>query len=65
MGSEHSSFRELMCFCLALHLGRVVPTVNVGSQKSRERMKMWVDKWELEKRKNGRLELTDGQLMWP
>ena len=54
-----------MCFYLALHLGRVVPTVNVGSQKSRERMKMWVDKWELEKRKNGRLELTDGQLMWP
>ncbi|KAL2868047.1 cytochrome P450-domain-containing protein [Aspergillus lucknowensis] len=49
--SEHSSFRELTMFCCALRIGRVIPTVNVGSQKSRERMKAWFDKWEAEKRK--------------
>ncbi|KAL2817171.1 DNA repair metallo-beta-lactamase-domain-containing protein [Aspergillus granulosus] len=51
--SEHSSFRELTMFCCALRIGRVIPTVNVGSQKSRERMKGWFDKWEAEKRKSG------------
>ncbi|KAL2843327.1 DNA repair metallo-beta-lactamase-domain-containing protein [Aspergillus pseudoustus] len=51
--SEHSSFRELTMFCCALRIGRVIPTVNVGSQKSRERMKAWFDKWEAEKRKSG------------
>ncbi|PYH78806.1 putative DNA repair protein Pso2/Snm1 [Aspergillus uvarum CBS 121591] len=51
--SEHSSFRELTMFCCALRIGRVIPTVNVGSQKSRERMKAWVERWEAEKRKSG------------
>jgi DNA cross-link repair 1A protein len=51
--SEHSSFRELTMFCCALRIGRVIPTVNVGSAKSRERMKSWFDKWEAEKRKSG------------
>ncbi|KAI9935045.1 hypothetical protein AWENTII_005401 [Aspergillus wentii] len=51
--SEHSSFRELTMFCCALRIGRVIPTVNVGSQKSRERMKAWIERWEMEKRKNG------------
>ncbi|KAJ0427142.1 DNA repair metallo-beta-lactamase-domain-containing protein [Aspergillus carlsbadensis] len=51
--SEHSSFRELTMFCCALRIGRVIPTVNVGSAKSRERMKGWFDKWEAEKRKSG------------
>ncbi|KAL4920757.1 cytochrome P450-domain-containing protein [Aspergillus aurantiobrunneus] len=51
--SEHSSFRELTMFCCALRIGRIIPTVNVGSQKSRERMKFWFDKWEAEKRKSG------------
>jgi DNA cross-link repair 1A protein len=51
--SEHSSFRELTMFCCALRIGRVIPTVNVGSAKSRERMKGWFDKWEAGKRKSG------------
>lgn len=51
--SEHSSFRELSMFCCALRIGRVIPTVNVGSQKSREKMKAWIEKWEGERRKTG------------
>jgi DNA cross-link repair 1A protein len=51
--SEHSSFRELTMFCCALRIDRIIPTVNVGSAKSRERMKAWCEKWEVEKRKNG------------
>ena len=51
--SEHSSFRELTMFCCALRIGKVVPTVNVGSQKRRDEMKMWMDRWEGEKKRNG------------
>ncbi|RHZ63784.1 DNA cross-link repair protein PSO2 [Aspergillus thermomutatus] len=51
--SEHSSFRELTMFCCALRIGRIIPTVNVGSRKSRERMKAWFERWEAEKRKSG------------
>ncbi|KAA8648312.1 hypothetical protein EYZ11_001985 [Aspergillus tanneri] len=51
--SEHSSFRELTMFCCALRIGRVIPTVNVGSRKTRESMKGWVERWEAEKRKSG------------
>lgn len=51
--SEHSSFRELTMFCCALRIGRIIPTVNVGSQKSREKMKVWMERWEVEKKKNG------------
>ncbi|KAL4932887.1 uncharacterized protein BDV17DRAFT_279235 [Aspergillus undulatus] len=58
--SEHSSFRELTMFCCALRIGRIIPTVNVGSQKSRERMKGWFEKWEAEKRKSG---LTESSTM--
>ncbi|DAA73874.1 TPA_exp: putative DNA repair protein Pso2/Snm1 [Trichophyton benhamiae CBS 112371] len=55
--SEHSSFRELTMFCCALRISRIIPTVNVGSPKSREKMKYWIDKWEAEKRKNGLFEI--------
>ncbi|GFF42319.1 DNA cross-link repair protein pso2/snm1 [Aspergillus udagawae] len=51
--SEHSSFRELTMFCCALRIGRIIPTVNVGSRKSREQMKAWFERWEAEKRKSG------------
>lgn len=51
--SEHSSFRELTMFCCALRIERVIPTVNVGSRASREKMKAWIDRWEAEKRKSG------------
>jgi len=40
-------------FCCALRIGRVIPTVNVGSAKSREKMKGWIERWDIEKRKNG------------
>lgn len=51
--SEHSSFRELTMFCCSLRIDKVIPTVNVGSAKSRQRMRLWCEKWALERRKNG------------
>ncbi|KAL2266637.1 hypothetical protein VTJ83DRAFT_5989 [Remersonia thermophila] len=51
--SEHSSFRELALFLMALRIERVVPTVNVGSEASRKRMKGWIDRWVGERRKGG------------
>ncbi|KAF2161801.1 hypothetical protein M409DRAFT_69599 [Zasmidium cellare ATCC 36951] len=57
--SEHSSFRELTMFCCALKIDKIIPTVNVGSAKSRERMKAWCDRWAAERRKNGLYKLPD------
>ena len=57
--SEHSSFRELTMFCCALRIKKVVPTVNVGSAKSREKMKKWIEKWEVERRKKGVFEWSE------
>ncbi|KAF2836330.1 DRMBL-domain-containing protein [Patellaria atrata CBS 101060] len=51
--SEHSSFRELTMFCCALRIERIIPTVNVGSAKTREKMKGWCERWAAERRKNG------------
>jgi len=51
--SEHSSFRELTMFCCALRIDKIVPTVNVGSAKMREKMKTWCDRWAVERKKNG------------
>jgi DNA cross-link repair 1A protein len=51
--SEHSSFRELAAFVCGLRIERVIPTVNVGSAKSRERMRAWVQRWEGDRRRNG------------
>ncbi|KAK0632575.1 DNA repair metallo-beta-lactamase-domain-containing protein [Immersiella caudata] len=51
--SEHSSFRELALFLMALRIEKVVPTVNVGSEQSRKRMKGWTDRWLAERRKGG------------
>ncbi len=62
--SEHSSFRELTMFCCALRIGRVIPTVNVGSQKSREKMKGWIEKWEVEKKKSGLFRVEEGATSW-
>jgi DNA cross-link repair 1A protein len=62
--SEHSSFRELTMFCCALRIGRIVPTVNVGSARSREKMKGWIEKWEVEKRKNGLYKVEVGAEGW-
>ena len=62
--SEHSSFRELTMFVCALRIGRVVPTVNVGSVRSREKMKGWIEKWEVEKRKQGLYQVDKGTEGW-
>ncbi|RGP70441.1 DNA cross-link repair pso2 snm1 [Fusarium sporotrichioides] len=51
--SEHSSFRELAMFLMTLRIEKVVPTVNVGSEQSRKRMKGWIDRWLAERRRAG------------
>lgn len=51
--SEHSSFRELAMFMMSLRIEKVVPTVNVGSEQSRKRMKGWLDRWMADRRKGG------------
>ncbi|KAM0332857.1 hypothetical protein ACHAPQ_005511 [Fusarium lateritium] len=51
--SEHSSFRELAMFVMSLRIEKVVPTVNVGSDQSRKRMKGWIDRWLSERRRAG------------
>ena len=62
--SEHSSFRELSMFCCALRIDKIIPTVNVGSAKSREKMKAWCEKWAMEKKKSGLYKVDDGQVSW-
>ncbi|KAF2278223.1 DNA cross-link repair protein pso2/snm1 [Westerdykella ornata] len=62
--SEHSSFRELTMFCCALRIDKIIPTVNVGNAKARERMKAWCDKWALEKKKNGLFRLWEDGSSW-
>ncbi|KAK9458825.1 DNA repair metallo-beta-lactamase-domain-containing protein [Lipomyces oligophaga] len=43
--SEHSSFSELEWFCKTIIVGKIIPTVNVGTASSRDSMKGWIDKW--------------------
>ncbi|CAO2656686.1 Nn.00g054890.m01.CDS01 [Neocucurbitaria sp. VM-36] len=57
--SEHSSFRELTMFCCALRIDRIIPTVNVGSAKSREKMKAWCERWSIDRKKNGLYKLGE------
>ncbi|UNI14639.1 DNA cross-link repair protein PSO2/SNM1, variant 2 [Purpureocillium takamizusanense] len=51
--SEHSSFRELAMFLMSLRIEKVIPTVNVGSEQSRKRMRAWIDRWTAERRRGG------------
>ncbi|KAF2728844.1 DRMBL-domain-containing protein [Polyplosphaeria fusca] len=62
--SEHSSFRELTMFCCALRIDKIIPTVNVGSAKSREKMKGWCNKWAADKKKNGLFQLKEDGSGW-
>ena len=57
--SEHSSFRELTMFCCALRIEKIIPTVNVGSAKSREKMKAWCERWAVDRNKNGLYKLPE------
>ncbi|KJZ73632.1 hypothetical protein HIM_06965 [Hirsutella minnesotensis 3608] len=60
--SEHSSFRELVMFVMGLRIEKVIPTVNVGSEPSRKRMKGWIDRWLAERRRGGLVRpLIEGQ----
>lgn len=61
--SEHSSFRELTMFVCALPVGRIVPTVNVGSECSRANMNWWFQRWDGHKRRHGLLNV-DGWTRW-
>lgn len=49
--SEHSSFYELTCFTLSVDWGRIIATVNVGSEGSRGKIKAWVEKWDKERKR--------------
>lgn len=62
--SEHSSFRELTMFCCALRIDKIIPTVNIGSAKSREKMKTWFEKWAVEKKKNGLYQISADTQEW-
>ncbi|KAG9302740.1 hypothetical protein G9A89_009517 [Geosiphon pyriformis] len=53
--SEHSSFRELAAFVLSLNIKKIIPTVNLQTEKSRAEMNIWLNKWQNEKRKNGKI----------
>lgn len=59
--SEHSSFRELSMFCCALRIDKIIPTVNVGSAKSREKMKLWIERWTTWKKKEGLFKVDRGE----
>jgi DNA cross-link repair 1A protein len=60
--SEHSSFRELAMFVMSLRIDKIIPTVNVGSDQSRKRMKGWIDRWMTERRKGGLMRpLVEGE----
>lgn len=56
--SEHSSFFELTCFALSLDWGRMIATVNVGSEKSRNKMGTWIERWEVERKKRAKGEMV-------
>ncbi|KAF8889304.1 beta-lactamase-like protein [Infundibulicybe gibba] len=51
--SEHSSFFELTCFAMSFNWGKMIATVNVGSERSRAKMAKWVSRWEAERKKRG------------
>ncbi|OSD04737.1 DRMBL-domain-containing protein [Trametes coccinea BRFM310] len=57
--SEHSSFFELTCFALSLDWGRMIATVNVGSETSRGKMGKWVERWEAERKKRGGAKIVE------
>lgn len=49
--AEHSSFFELTCFALSLDYVKMIPTVNVHSEASRNKMKVWMTRWMDEKKR--------------
>jgi len=39
---------------MSLNWGKMIATVNVGSETSRGKMAKWVSKWEAERKKQGK-----------
>ncbi|KAG0169653.1 hypothetical protein DFQ30_003456 [Apophysomyces sp. BC1015] len=56
--SEHSSFRELGAFIASLDIQRIIPTVNMGSEKSRQKMAGFYNRWQEEKKKKGKVQIV-------
>ncbi|WBW71940.1 DNA 5' exonuclease [Schizosaccharomyces osmophilus] len=57
--SEHSSFYDLTMFCLSMNILSTIPTVNMGSQRSREKMQIWLDRWAWRRKKQGLISVDD------
>ncbi|CCM06966.1 uncharacterized protein FIBRA_09280 [Fibroporia radiculosa] len=57
--SEHSSFFELTCFALSVNWGKMIATVNVGSENSRKKMEKWIERWEAERKKRTKGEVVE------
>ncbi|KAG0259299.1 hypothetical protein DFQ27_004166, partial [Actinomortierella ambigua] len=52
--SEHSSFSELAGFVRSLQIAKVIPTVGVGTEKGRQTMRAWFDRWARERERGVR-----------
>lgn len=57
-----------MAFLLSLPHERIIPTVNVGSETSRARMRAWTDRWtqlsHARRRSGEQLVLPRGAAFW-
>ncbi|PPQ62878.1 hypothetical protein CVT24_006276 [Panaeolus cyanescens] len=56
--SEHSSFFELTCFAMSFRWNKMIATVNVGSESSRNKMNRWIHKWEAEHKRKARTDVV-------
>lgn len=56
--SEHSSFRELAAFIASVDIQRIIPTVNMGNETSRERMAKFYNQWQEEKKAKGEIQVV-------
>ena len=43
---------------MSLDWGRMIATVNVGSENSRGKMGRWVERWDAERKKRGKGEIV-------
>ena len=39
------------CFCVSTQWVRIIPTVNVHNETSRNKMKQWFEKWAAERKR--------------